>query len=161
MGNTPSDSLHHSFKRLRLSHTEELSFASPASTSPRRKLAMNVVQHFGRNFDSFMNVTGGSSPVLSCNNFISNSTAVLSSFESLQLLTNESYGEDTTLEENHTPNPALRTISFIDSKGVDSENGELTDKEIIAFLRSLTFTTDLSDVDIIDCLKQEHAKTQH
>ncbi|CAF1673863.1 unnamed protein product [Adineta ricciae] len=39
MGNTASDSLNHSFKRLRLSHTEELALPSPSRASPRRKTA--------------------------------------------------------------------------------------------------------------------------
>lgn len=44
MGNTSSDALDHSFKRLRISRTEQLSQLSPSCISPKRKMpATNII----------------------------------------------------------------------------------------------------------------------
>ena len=47
MGNTSSDSLDHSFKRLRLSQTEQLSQVSPSGASPKRKVSMGGNSRLG------------------------------------------------------------------------------------------------------------------
>jgi hypothetical protein len=62
MGNTTSDSLDHSFKRLRLSQTEQLSLIQPSDVSPKRKTtsknlrtltnAYHIGTTFNRNIES-------------------------------------------------------------------------------------------------------------
>ncbi|CAF4110009.1 unnamed protein product [Rotaria magnacalcarata] len=161
MGNTTSDSLDHSFKRLRLSHTEQLSLASPSSMSPRRKVATNIMQHFSRNLDNTVNDTIDQSPVLSCDKSILNSATTSSPYHSPQPITNKIHDGNVNLHETHIFPVESCTKSIIYNHQTDSEHGELSDEQIMMLLRLTKLIPDLSDSDIIDCLKQEYGKKGH
>ncbi|CAM4788393.1 unnamed protein product [Rotaria magnacalcarata] len=161
MGNTTSDSLDHSFKRLRLSHTEQLSLASPSSMSPRRKVATNIMQHFSRNLDNTVNDTIDQSPVLSCDKSILNSATTSSPYHSPQPITNKTHDGNVNLHETHIFPVESCTKSIIYNHQTDSEHGELSDEQIMMLLRLTKLVPDLSDSDIIDCLKQEYGKKGH
>ncbi|CAF1521858.1 unnamed protein product [Rotaria sp. Silwood1] len=157
MGNTTSDPLDHSLKRLRLSHTEQLSLTSPCSTSPRRKVVTNIIQDFGRISNNPVNDTNDRSPVLLCDD---NTSASLTARLSKPII-NTSCNEKITLNKNVTSRVESSARPNITNQDNDSKNEELTDEQIMITLRSVKFISDLSDLDIIDCLKHEYLSTSH
>ncbi|CAF3390748.1 unnamed protein product [Rotaria socialis] len=158
MGNTTSDSLDHSFKRLRLSHTEQVSLPSPSSTSPRRKVTANFIQHFSRTFENRANDSNDRSPVLLCDTTNSYSLIASSSFQPPQSVVKQNCNEQFILSDSYIAAVALSKTPDVDNQEINADTDELSDDQILMLLRSTKQFHDLLDSDIIDCLKLAYSK---
>ncbi|CAM4831875.1 unnamed protein product [Rotaria magnacalcarata] len=158
MDNTTSDSLDHSFKRLRLSHTEQVWLPSPSSTSPRRKITTNFIQHFSRTFENRANDSNDRSPVLLCDTTNSYSLIASSSFQPSQSVVEQNCNEQFILSDSYIAAVALSKTPDVDNQEISAENDELSDDQILMLLRSTKQFHDLLDSDIIDCLKLAYSK---
>ncbi|CAF5166951.1 unnamed protein product, partial [Rotaria sp. Silwood1] len=72
-----------------------------------------------------------------------------------------SCNEKITLNKNVTSRVESSARPNITNQDNDSKNEELTDEQIMITLRSVKFISDLSDLDIIDCLKHEYLSKSH
>lgn len=153
MGNTSSDSLDHSFKRLRLSQTEQLSLGSPSSSSPKRKIASNINKDLGGISNNTINDTSDRSPVILYDDAVYSCATALPTLECSKADTRKNSAASYHFKSDRASRAQLSTTSINNNHENDSANGELSDQEIIMCLRS-KMNSDLSDIDIVDCLKK-------
>lgn len=152
MGNATSDSLDHSFKRLRLSQTEHMPLLSPAFTSPKRKVPLAVNTEFEYILDNTTaNDSSNQSPILLCQNNDSSS----SSFDiSLQISTpnsNNHPDEDFSCDEELICLIKSRISSLaLNHKAISTDERSLNKKMMVDL--SLTMP-ELSDDDLMECVK--------
>ena len=159
MGNVPSDSLNHSFKRFRTSETQEISHASPISLSPKRKVAQSNMPAMNGSSDESINSSISGTPVILCNDFDQFSLTASGNLNSFEL--NTTYQCISHNSNNDSSNPELLTTIT----GGANENIcvwddiELSDQEIISCLRSKKSSVYLSDGDVLQCLARTQACT--
>jgi hypothetical protein len=189
MGNTTSDSLDHSFKRLRLSQTEQLSLIQPSDASPKRKItstnlrtltnAYHIGTTFNRNIESpGLQPNNIESPGLQPDN-IELAGRQLDNIESLGL-------QPDNIESSPSVNPILITSDNIINQ-LDDDN-DLSDEDILCFMKAHTksiisnakntnisqtsinaqirintsdanIIPELSDDDLMNCIKDVYSKT--
>jgi hypothetical protein len=90
MGNTSSDSLNHSFKRLRLSQTEQLPIISPSSVSPKRKVPFTIATRLTGPCDNdTANDSSDQLPILLCHNSMSSSSTSNSRWQTSKPIMNK------------------------------------------------------------------------
>ena len=157
MGNHPSETLSHSFKRLRLSETEQLSQASPSSISPKRKIVLTTNNDLNNSANDAINNSKDGSPVTLCNHIDRSSTNVIPTLQSV--VTDIKKGSDEApLFANNQSSCAQSPITSITK---DNENnfidGELSDEEILRCLRSRIALLDVSDAYVLDCLSHAYS----
>lgn len=153
MGNASSDSLDHSFKRLRLSQTEHMPLPSPISTSPKRKvpLAINAELQYILN-NNTANDTSNQSPILLCqNNDLSSSRFDIFSQISTPNSNNQS-DEDFSSDEELISLMKSRIRSLdLNHKTIHADELSMDKKKAMDL--SITIP-ELSDDDLMECVKR-------
>jgi hypothetical protein len=181
MGNTTSDSLDHSFKRLRLSQTEQLSLIQPSDVSPKRKTTSKNLRtltnayHIGTTFNRNIE-----SPGLQSNN-IESPGLQSDNIESpgLQPDNIELAGRQLDNIESPSLQPdnielAGRQLDNIESAGLQPDNIELAGRQLDNIesaplvnpilmtsdniINQLDDDNDLSDEDLL-CFMKAHTKS--
>lgn len=125
MGNTPTaDSFNHSFKRLRLSATEQLPLLSSPRTSPKRKMVLTNTTEAASEPNNEPDCDNNDQlPVLLCQNDVPSSSTSTSLSETSQLDVNES-----------------------------NEDDFLSDDELISFIRSCAKSVIFNDIAITNAV---------
>ena len=153
MGNTSSEPLGHSFKRLRLSETDQLSHTSPSSISPKRKIVASNDKHQNSIANDIVGSSNDGTPVILYNDLGRSTTATTPTLQPSRVNTKSS---DKALCSYD--NCSSSTQSFATSATRNDENNlsvvELSDEEIILCLRSSRAIPQLSDEDLVNCLTQ-------
>jgi hypothetical protein len=158
MGNTSSDSLGHSFKRLRLSEIEESSHASPSSISPKRKVVSTTNNNMNDIFDDPINSFNKETPVILCNDADHSSATAAPTSESSEIDAKKDCDVRLRFKDDHSfvTQPCTTAVSEKNPEN-NFASVELSDEEIIMCLRSRKIVSDLSDADILVCLKHAYA----
>lgn len=157
MGNASSDSLGHSFKRLRLSELEQLTRSSPSTSSPKRKVASNIKTNLNHITNDYANSCNKETPVIICND--TDNGCALAAPTSRVSEIDAKNDCDVILfhrDEHYFIEQSCTTIGPQETFRNKSVNVELSDEEIIMCLRSSKISTDVSDSDIILCLKETY-----
>lgn len=160
MGNASSDSMDHSFKRLRLSQTEKLLLASPSYMSPKRKISSNNTAELTEplNNESANNLND-QSPTLACQNDVSFSSVnpVLEpSKPIMNQLSNEDYSSD---EELLCLIKSFTRSKIFHDKNICT-NQKSSDEEIKVNLTSTNIIPELSDDDLVACIKYAYTNKE-
>lgn len=162
MGNTVSDSLDHSFKRLRLSQTEQLPLLSPSYTSlcisPKRKGVLNIT----RRLDSISsNETAHDTPnpqriVLCHNSMLSSGTTTYLSTNSKSTTNTLPYRD--LLSDNELIDILKSyTISSISNEKLIHKNRMSSAEQMVMHLLDARIIPELSDDELMKYV--EHAYT--
>jgi len=153
MGNTSSDSLDHSFKRLRLSQTEQLSLESPSRVSPKRKVPSTNTTGLTVTFtNQIENNTNDQLPTLAWHNKISSSPinpVLATSKPIMNQLSDENFSSD---EELICLMKASIRSDIFHNKDTCT-NQKLSDEEIKMNLNCTNIIPELSDDDLVACIK--------
>ncbi|CAF1213971.1 unnamed protein product [Adineta ricciae] len=154
MGNTHSDSLNHSFKRLRMSETQQLLQMSPVSISPKRKTTQSNAQYSDQIAIEYNNKSIGETPIISCDDSHQVVLSTTTDPKDLPTVATNQY-------MNLLPHEQLvlcNTQLFAKSIAIDHRNevvgSELSDEELVMCLRSKTSFFCLSDEDVLRCLTE-------
>jgi hypothetical protein len=161
MGNTSSDSLGHSFKRLRLSEMQEISHSSPSPSlvSPKRKVISTIGTSVKNDIcNHTVNVVNSETPVIQCNDVVHSSAVASSILQSSNIHPTNDCDVLLSLQNDHSFVTQTH-ITSVSEKNPEHNflNLELSDEEIIMCLRSRKIASDLSDADILVCLKHAYA----
>lgn len=159
MGNTTSDSLDHSFKRLRLSESTQLPLVSPTCVSPKRKIAPdNNAGLADKLSTAAVNNTSKSSPIISWDNNMFSSSPSSSNNNNLldrpkpttNILTNtnvlsddeliclvEAYALSSTQNDNISDRNKITVGEHMPAKLIHANMiEELSDDELIGFFKN-------------------------
>jgi len=161
MGNTPSDSFNHSFKRIRLSDTEQCSLPSPTSTSPKRKVPLTISTSLSDTPDNHTEDDNNhESPSLLYHNKNS-SSSYDSIMEISKPIIKKSYNTDFLSDEEIICLMKSCTTSMV-LNDKDIRTNQMTSNEGIAM--NLTYKKiipELSDNDLIKLVKHAYSKKDH
>ena len=150
MGNAPTESMQHRFKRLRLSQTEEILRASPLSISPKRKssmhsdLALKCIDN-----DVTPNIQEAHSLLVCANNrCLSTNDDLMNGLSIHPLLINN---ESVAVVKSDIQKDAVINVS------PDSDFAPMN-KTAIVFSPLEKSIAELSDDEIIECVKYAYIK---
>jgi hypothetical protein len=158
MGNTSSDSLGHSFKRLRVSEVEQLSHSSPSSISPKRKVVSSTNKNVNDIFSDLINSVNQETPVILCNDTDNSSATAAPTLQSSEIDAKKDCDVILRFKDDHSfaTESCTTTVSEKNPENTFA-SVELSDEEIIMCLRSRKIVSDLSDADMPVCLKHTYA----
>ncbi|CAF1004978.1 unnamed protein product [Rotaria sordida] len=162
MGNTSSDSLDHSFKRLRLSQTEQLPLLSSSCTSPKRKGALNIPTKITDTLDrKSVNDTNYQLPIALWHSNTTSSSSFNYSSEMWKPVINTLPDRDFPSDDELIYFVKSSTTSIISNDKVIHTNRLSSSEQIAVHLLDAKIIPELSDDDLMEHVKHAYIQKEY